>query len=75
VTDGVSPKPRATPRRLLGIGATVTALGVALLATAPVLGTPGAGRTRPEELLGGIIVVVGWAVLAWGIHRFGRAED
>jgi cytochrome c biogenesis protein CcdA len=63
------------PRRLLAIGAVLTVLGVAIVATAPVLGTPGAERTRPQELLGGIVVVVGWAVLAWGIHRFGRARD
>ena len=64
-----------SPRRLLLAGALATALGVALAATAPVLNTPGSGRTRAQEMLGGIVLVLGWALLAWGIHRFGRAED
>ena len=59
-------------RRALAAGVIVTAVGIAVAATAPVLGTPGADRTRPEQLVGGIAVVVGWGLLAWGIHRFGR---
>ena len=64
-----------TPRRLLTVGVVVTALGVAVAATAPVLGTEGADRTRTQEALGGAGVVLGWALLAWGIHRFGRVGD
>lgn len=63
-----------TARRLLASGALATALGIAITATAPVLGTAGAERTRPQELVGGLIVLAGWAMLAWGIHRFGRSE-
>jgi hypothetical protein len=62
-------------RRLLSLGAALTALGIAIAATAPVLGTAGAERTRTQEFLGGIVLVVGWAFLAWGIHRFGRVAD
>lgn len=61
-----------TPRRLLGAGALATALGLGLAATAPVLGTPGAERTRPLEFFGGVFVIAGWALLAWAIHSFGR---
>ena len=61
-----------TARAAIAVGAAVSALGIAVAATAPVLGTAGAERTRPQELVGGVIVVAGWAVLAWGIHRFGR---
>ena len=61
-----------TARRMLGAGTIATALGIAVTATAPVLGTPGAERTRPQELIGGVIVLLGWALLAWGIHRYGR---
>ncbi len=62
-------------QRLLSLGATLTALGIALAATAPVLGTPGAERTRTQEFLGGVVLLAGWALLAWGIHRFGRVGD
>lgn len=62
-------------RRLLSLGAVLTALGLAIAATAPVLGTPGAERTRAQEFLGGIMLVAGWLLLAWGIHRFGRVGD
>jgi hypothetical protein len=62
-------------RRLLSLGATLTALGIAIAATAPVLNTPGAERTRTQEFLGGIVLVTGWALLAWGIHQFGRGEQ
>ena len=62
-------------RRLLTIGVVATALGVALAATAPVLGTEGSDRTRTQELVGGFVVVLGWALLAWGIHRFGRVGE
>ena len=63
-----------SPRRLLAAGALATTLGILVAATAPVLGTPGSERTRPQELAGGVLGLVGWAMLAWGIHRFGRGE-
>ena len=63
------------PRRLLWAGAAVTVLGVAIAGTAPIVGTDGASRTHAQQTLGGIVVVVGWALLAWGIHRFGRSGD
>ncbi len=63
-----------TARRMLVSGALATALGVAITATAPIFGTPGAERTRPQELVGGLIVLAGWAMLAWGIHSFGRSD-
>jgi hypothetical protein len=62
-------------RRLLYLGAALTALGIAIAATAPVFGTPGAERTRTQDYLGGIVLLAGWALLAWGIHRFGRVGD
>jgi hypothetical protein len=61
-----------TPRRLLAAGTLVTALGLGLAAMAPVLGAPGSERTRPQELAGGVFLVAGWALLACGIHLFGR---
>ena len=61
-------------RRLLALGVILTALGVAIAATAPVLGTDGSVRTRSQQTAGGVVVLLGWAVLAWGIHRFGRAR-
>jgi hypothetical protein len=60
------------PRRLLLGGAGATALGIAIAGTAPVLGTAGSSRTLTQEIVGGIVVLAGWAMLAWGIHGFGR---
>ncbi len=50
------------------------ALGLAVAGTAPIAGTPGSGRTEAMQTLGGVLVIVGWAVLAWGIHRLGRSS-
>ena len=63
-----------SPRAWLAAGIVATALGVALAATAPVLGTSGSERTRPQEFVGGLFLVAGWTLLAWGIHRYGRAS-
>lgn len=63
------------PRRLLAAGAVATALGIAIAGTAPVVGTEGADRTHGQQMAGGVVVVLGWALLAFGIHRFGRAGD
>ena len=62
------------PRRLLAAGALVTVLGMALAATAPIPGTPGWSRADSQPVVGGVIVVLGWALLAFAIHRFGRAN-
>jgi hypothetical protein len=61
-----------TPRRLLTAGAGLTALGIAVAGTAPILGTAGSSRTFGQQLVGGVLVLAGWIVLALGIHRFGR---
>ena len=59
----------------MAVGAVATALGIAVAATAPVIGTEGSSRTHAQQIVGGILVVVGWAVLAWSIHAFGREKD
>jgi hypothetical protein len=59
-------------RRLLGAGAAATVLGIAIAATAPVLGTGADDRARAQQGVGGVTLLLGWAVLGWGIHRFGR---
>jgi hypothetical protein len=61
-----------TARRLIGAGAMATALGLAIAGTAPIMGTAGDTRTHTQQTAGGVTVLVGWALLAWGIHRFGR---
>jgi hypothetical protein len=54
-------------------GAVLTVLGIAVAGTAPVAPTAAmAGWVEGQQTTGGVMVVVGWAVLAWGIHRFGR---
>jgi hypothetical protein len=63
------------PRRLLGAGAVLTAIGLAVAGTAPVVGTDGSSRTPAQQLVGGVVVVVGWALLAWGVHAFGRQRE
>jgi hypothetical protein len=63
---------RLTPRQLLAAGAIVTVLGIAVAGTAPILGTEGSARTSAQQIAGGVVVVLGWALLAWAIHRFGR---
>lgn len=65
----------ARPRRLLAAGAAMTALGIAIAGTAPILGTEGSSRTLVQQLIGGVVVLTGWAVLGWGIHAFGRGES
>ncbi len=64
-----------TPRRWLGVGAALTMVGLAVAATAPIPGTGGSERARPQQGAGGAAVLLGWVALGWGIHRFGRAEE
>jgi hypothetical protein len=59
-------------RRLVVVGATLTLLGTAVAGTAPIVGTAAAERIHAQQAGGGIAVVVGWAVLALGIHLLGR---
>jgi hypothetical protein len=59
-------------RTLLVVGALVTVVGLAIAAIAPIAGTAGSDRTVAQQRVGGVVVLVGWLVLAWGIHRFGR---
>jgi hypothetical protein len=63
-----------TPRRQLAAGAMLCVLGLAVAGTAPIAGTPGSARTEATQTLGGVLLLVGWAVLAWGIHRLGRSS-
>ncbi len=63
------------PRRLLAVGGILTILGIAIAGTAPILGTGPAEQTYVQQTFGGVILLVGWAVLGWGIHRFGRSSE
>jgi hypothetical protein len=60
------------PQRLILAGALVTASGLAVAATAPVVGRGLPERIEAQQSAGGLLVVAGWALLALGIHRFGR---
>jgi hypothetical protein len=64
-----------TTRRLLAAGACSTVAGIGIAATAPILGTAPTGRIEAQQTVGGIVVLAGWALLAWGIHRFGRERE
>jgi hypothetical protein len=59
-------------RTLLATGAILTALGLATAALLPIARADDAGRVIFWQRAGGVVMFVGWAVLAWGIHRFGR---
>jgi hypothetical protein len=63
---------RVTPVRWVTVGALLTVAGLTIAATAPIAGTEGSERMQAQQSAGGVAVVVGWAVLAWGIHRLGR---
>jgi hypothetical protein len=53
-------------------GAVATVAGIAVAATAPVLGTAAAARVELQQTVGGVVVLAGWVALGWGIHRLGR---
>ena len=64
----------AARRMVLG-GAVATVAGLAIAATSPI--APIASGASPERIhaqqtAGGVLVVAGWALLGWGVHRFGR---
>jgi hypothetical protein len=54
------------------VGAGLTVLGIAVAGTAPIASPAPAGWVAYQPQVGGVMVVVGWVALAWGIHRFGR---
>jgi hypothetical protein len=61
--EAQAPAPRSLEQRaraLLAAGSVVTTVGIAIAGTV-------------ERTGGGIIVVVGWAFIIYGIHSFGRA--
>lgn len=60
------------PRRLILAGALVTVSGLAVAATAPIVGIGAAARISAQQGAGGVLVVAGWVLLGLGIHRFGR---
>jgi hypothetical protein len=60
------------PRLLILAGALVTVSGLAVAATAPILGAGPAGRVETQQGAGGFLVLAGWALFGLGIHRFGR---
>jgi hypothetical protein len=61
-------------RALLAAGAILTALGLAVAALLPIARADDADRVIFWQRAGGIVMFVGWAVLAWGIHAFGRDD-
>ena len=60
------------PRRLILAGALVTVAGLGVAATAPIVGTRPADRIESQQRAGGVLMLVGWALLGLGIHKFGR---
>jgi hypothetical protein len=63
------------PRVLVVAGAIITAVGLVVVGIAPVVGTAPAERLQRQQVVGGVIVLLGWAALAWGIHRLGRGRE
>jgi len=61
------------PRRWIVFGAGLTVAGLVTAGTAPVVGTASAESVQIQQALGGAIVLAGWVLLAWGIHRLGRS--
>ena len=62
------------PRRVILAGALATVAGLAVSGTAPIAGIGAVGRIEAQQTFGGVLVLLGWGLLAWGIHRFGRAS-
>jgi hypothetical protein len=58
---------RPAARQLIAFGAALTVLGLAIAGTSPVMTSESTQQTA-----GGLGLLAGWAVLALGIHRFGR---
>lgn len=62
---------KSSPERVLALGALCTSMGLAIASTAPIA----RGGASVQQIVGGVVVVIGWVVLAWGIHRFGRSSE
>jgi hypothetical protein len=65
--------PAARARLAMGLGAVATVAGIFVAGASPLAQTAGAERAASQQTVGGLLVVAGWVVLAWGIHWFGRA--
>jgi hypothetical protein len=61
------------PRRWIVFGAGLTVAGLIVAGTAPVVGTASAEFAQIQQTVGGAIVLAGWVLLAWAIHRLGRS--
>jgi hypothetical protein len=63
MSDAAAKKTRdeSDARRMLVRGAAVVAGGLAIAGTA-------------NQTFGGVVVVLGWLLLVWGIHKYGRAR-
>jgi hypothetical protein len=59
-------------RASIALGASATVIGIFVAGAAPIARTAGADGAMAQQGAGGIVVLLGWALLAWGIHRFGR---
>jgi hypothetical protein len=59
------------PRGFLLVGTLLTTLGLALAGATPALRGGGPGSGQP--VVAGVIVLLGWGALVWGIHSFGRS--
>jgi hypothetical protein len=64
-----------TARGSVWLGATLTVLGIAFAATSPVESTASANGAGLRSTLGGVVTLLGWALLAWGIHALGRGRS
>jgi hypothetical protein len=56
----------------IAVGAAATVIGIFVAGATPIARTPGAEWTPLVQAVGGVVLLVGWLLLAWGIHRFGR---
>ena len=61
-----------TAKVVLAIGALFTTIGLAVASTTPIVGSGSDAMIHGQPLAGGVLVVFGWVLLAWGIHRMGR---
>jgi len=68
-------KQKGSSKRIILLGAVLTAVGLALAGTAPVVGTASLERVQAQQGCGGAILLLGWVLLASGIHRFGRESS
>ncbi len=62
-------------KRLVLVGAIATAVGLAIAGTAPIAGVSTVDRAQAQQSVGGVLLLLGWGLLAFGIHRLGRDSD